>query len=92
MNAVGSLQPSVTVDQLKMTISKYIGNEQTDLAFNSFHKQENIALEGSDAADFKTVHFAEQLLSGIVGSPSARMIFPWLWAPPAQPSVVSDLA
>ena len=46
LNAVGSLQPSVTVDQLKTTISKYIGNEQTDLAFQSFHKQENIALEG----------------------------------------------
>ncbi|MBZ9605628.1 hybrid sensor histidine kinase/response regulator [Phyllobacterium chamaecytisi] len=86
MNAVGSLQPSVTVDQLKMTISKYIGNEQTDLAFKSFHKQENIALEGSDAADFKTVHFAEQLLSGIVGSPSARMILSLAMGPtgPAQ--------
>jgi signal transduction histidine kinase/Na+/proline symporter/CheY-like chemotaxis protein len=86
MNAVGSLQPSVTVDQLKMTISKYIGNEQTDLAFRSFHKQENIALEGSDAADFKTVHFAEQLLSGIVGSPSARMILSLAMGPtgPAQ--------
>ena len=86
MNAVGSLQPSVTVDQLKMTISKYSGNEQTDLAFKSFHKQENIALEGGDAADFKTVHFAEQLLSGIVGSPSARMILSLAMGPtgPAQ--------
>ncbi|CAN7615015.1 PAS domain-containing hybrid sensor histidine kinase/response regulator [Phyllobacterium sp. LjRoot231] len=74
INAVGSLQPSVTVNQLKATISKYIGSEQTDLAFNSFHKQESISLDGNDPADFKTVHFAEQLLSGIVGSPSARMI------------------
>ena len=43
MNAIGSLQPSVTVDQLKTTISKYIGSEQTDLAFRAFHKQENIS-------------------------------------------------
>ncbi|WP_100000159.1 PAS domain-containing hybrid sensor histidine kinase/response regulator [Phyllobacterium zundukense] len=74
LNVLGNLQPSVTIDQLKATISKYIGVEQTDLAFNSYHKQENIVLEGSDPADFKTVHFSEQLLSGIVGSPSARMI------------------
>jgi len=74
MTAIGSLQPNVTVDRLKATISKYIGGEQTDIAFNAFHKQENIALEDSDPADFKTVHFSEQLLSGIVGSPSARMI------------------
>jgi Na+/proline symporter/signal transduction histidine kinase len=85
-NAIGSLQPSVTVNLLKLTISKYIGNEQTALAFNSFHKQENIDLEGSDPADFKTVHFAEQLLSGIVGSPSARMILSLAMGPtgPAQ--------
>ncbi|MDX7324879.1 hypothetical protein, partial [Providencia rettgeri] len=45
---------NVTVDQLKDTISRYIGAEQTRLAFNAFHDQEGIALEG--AADFKTVH------------------------------------
>lgn len=74
LSAIGSLQPSVTVDQLKTTISKYIGGEQTDNAFAAFHRDENISLEGADPADFKTVHFSEQLLSGIVGSPSARMI------------------
>lgn len=85
-NAISSLQPSVTVDQLKRTISKYIGAEQTDLAFSAFHRQENIMLEGNSPADFKTVHFSEQLLSGIVGSPSARMILSLAMGPtgPAQ--------
>lgn len=73
-SVIGSLQPSVTVDQLKTAISNYIGAEQADYAFKAFHTQENIVLEGGQPADFKTVHFAEQLLSGIVGSPSARMI------------------
>jgi len=63
---------NVTVDHLKDTISRYIGAEQTRLAFNAFHDQKGITLEG--AADFKTVHFSEQLLSSVVGSPSARLI------------------
>lgn len=63
---------NVTVDQLKDAISRYIGAEQTRLAFNAFHDREGMALEG--ATDFKTVHFSEQLLSSIVGSPSARLI------------------
>lgn len=71
---IGALHPSVTVAQLKGAISRYIGLEQAETAFNTFHESENITLDNSDAADFKTVHFAEQLLSGIVGSPSARMI------------------
>ncbi|MEK1889000.1 MAG: NahK/ErcS family hybrid sensor histidine kinase/response regulator [Phyllobacterium sp.] len=83
---VGALQPSITVGQLKSTISRYVGNEQAETAFASFHKRENILLDDEDAADFKTVHFAEQLLSGIVGSPSARMILSLAMGPtgPAQ--------
>ncbi len=72
--AVGNIQPNITVGQLKSSVSKYFGLEQTGTAFQTFHNQENIALDDGEAADFKTVHFAEQLLSGIVGSPSARMI------------------
>ena len=34
-NTIGNLQPGVTVDQLKTTISKYIGIEQTDLCVQS---------------------------------------------------------
>ncbi|PRD50470.1 hybrid sensor histidine kinase/response regulator [Phyllobacterium myrsinacearum] len=63
---------NVTVDQLKDTISRYIGAEQTRLAFDAFQGQQGIVPDGS--ADFKTVHFSEQLLSSIVGSPSARLI------------------
>ena len=86
LDAIGSLQPSVTVNQLKATISKYVGSEQADLAFTTFHRGENITLEGNDPADFKTVHFAEQLLSSMVGSPSARMILSLAMGPtgPAQ--------
>ncbi|MRG56391.1 response regulator [Phyllobacterium sp. SYP-B3895] len=83
---VGTLQPSITVRQLKETVSRYIGYEQAELAFASFHKREGILLDNEDGADFKTVHFAEQLLSGIVGSPSARMILSLAMGPtgPAQ--------
>ncbi|MGH6860660.1 MAG: hybrid sensor histidine kinase/response regulator, partial [Phyllobacterium sp.] len=73
-NIIGNLRPSVTVAQLKSIISKYIGSDQAELAFGGFHKQENIVLDDGDPADFKTVHFSEQLLSEIVGSPSARML------------------
>jgi Na+/proline symporter/signal transduction histidine kinase len=86
LNSIGSLQPSVTINQLKATISKYVGTEQADLAFNTFHREQNIALDDNEAADFKTVHFAEQMLSSIVGSPSARLILSLAMGPtgPAQ--------
>ncbi|QND51875.1 PAS domain-containing hybrid sensor histidine kinase/response regulator [Phyllobacterium sp. 628] len=72
--SIKNLQSSVTIGQLKQTISKYIGSEQAHLAFKAFQEQERSVLDEEDPADFKTVHFSEQLLSGIVGSPSARMI------------------
>jgi signal transduction histidine kinase/Na+/proline symporter/CheY-like chemotaxis protein len=73
-NALSSLESNVTVKHLKATLAKYIGVTQTELAFNNFHKQSNITLSDDEPADFNTIHFSEQFLSGIVGPPSARLI------------------
>ncbi|MEP7455746.1 PAS-domain containing protein [Phyllobacterium sp. SB3] len=73
-NAIKNLEANVTVRQLKTTLAKYIGSAQTELAFNNFYKQSNITPNDDDPADFNTVHFSEQFLSGIVGPPSARLI------------------
>lgn len=85
-SAIRNLQPNVTVEQLKTTLARYIGAPQTELAFSAFHKRSNTALDDADPADFKTVHFSEQLLSETVGSPSARMILSLAMGPtnPAQ--------
>ncbi|MHC1550082.1 hypothetical protein [Phyllobacterium sp. K27] len=68
-NALNSLESNVTVKQLKATLAKYIGTTQTELAFNNFHKQSNMTLGDDEPADFNTMHFSEQFLSGIVGPP-----------------------
>ncbi len=73
-NAPNSLDSNFTVKQLKATLSKYIGGTQTELAFNNFQKQSNVTLGDEEPADFNTIHFSEQFLSGIVGPPSARLI------------------
>ncbi|EJN05392.1 PAS-domain containing protein [Phyllobacterium sp. YR531] len=73
-NVLKSLESNISVRQLKATLAKYIGSTQTELAFSNFHRQSNIMLGDDDPADFNTIHFSEQFLSGIVGPPSARLI------------------
>lgn len=73
-NPLNSVESNLTVRQLKATLAKYIGSAQTEFAFNNFYKQSNITLGDDEPADFDTIHFAEQFLSGIVGPPSARLI------------------
>ncbi|MBA8877172.1 PAS domain-containing hybrid sensor histidine kinase/response regulator [Phyllobacterium myrsinacearum] len=72
--SIRNLRPKITIRQLKEAISRYIGAERAELAFRTFCEREGVELDRDDPADFKTVHFCEQLLSGIVGSPSARLI------------------
>jgi signal transduction histidine kinase/Na+/proline symporter len=73
-NAIKTMESNISVKQLKVTLAKYIGAGPTELAFSNFYKQSGIQPDDNDPADFSTVHFSEQLLSGIVGPPSARLI------------------
>jgi Na+/proline symporter/CheY-like chemotaxis protein len=73
------LRTTVTVDDLKATISRYIGVERTERSFQSFEKREGRTIVRNASADLSTIRFAEQLLASAVGSSSSRLILSLLF-------------
>jgi Na+/proline symporter/signal transduction histidine kinase len=65
---------AVTVNDLKDTISRYLGVERTERSFQSFQASEGRELSGSAPASTAVLRFSEQLLASAVGSSSARLI------------------
>ncbi len=70
---------SVTVDDLKDAISRYLGVERTERSFDAYARSENRNIHGNDHADTKIIRFSEQLLTSAVGSSSARLILSLLF-------------
>jgi Na+/proline symporter/signal transduction histidine kinase len=69
---------TVTVNDLKDTIARYLGVERTERSFQSFEAK-NGALNTSEQAGMDVVRFSEQLLASAVGSSSARLILSLLF-------------
>src|SRR5450631_2982557 len=65
---------SVTVDELTTTIARYLGEERTRTAFESFAATHRISLEPKDEADFRLVRYAEHILSSAIGGASSRLV------------------
>ncbi|MCV0395945.1 MAG: hybrid sensor histidine kinase/response regulator [Rhizobiaceae bacterium] len=70
---------AVTVNDLRETISRYLGVERTERSFQSFEEREGRKLSTNEPADTATVRFSEQLLASAVGSSSARLILSLLF-------------
>ncbi len=64
----------VTVDELRHTVARYLGEERTRAAFQSFATTRNAALDGRLAADPHTMRFAEHLLASAIGASSSRLV------------------
>ncbi len=64
----------VTVDELRQTVARYLGEERTRAAFQSFATTRNAALDGRHAADPHTMRFAEHLLASAIGASSSRLV------------------
>ncbi len=64
----------VTVDELRQTVARYLGEERTRAAFQSFATTRNAALDGRMAADPHTMRFAEHLLASAIGASSSRLV------------------
>jgi Na+/proline symporter/signal transduction histidine kinase/CheY-like chemotaxis protein len=64
----------VTVDELRHTVSRYLGEERTQAAFQSFATSRNAGLDGRLAADPHTMRFAEHLLASAIGASSSRLV------------------
>jgi len=69
---------AITVNDLKDTISRYLGVERTERSFQSFEAK-NGRLNGNEQAGMDVIRFSEQLLASAVGSSSARLILSLLF-------------
>jgi Na+/proline symporter/signal transduction histidine kinase/CheY-like chemotaxis protein len=65
---------SVTVEELTTTIARYLGEERTRSAFDSFAVAQRISLEPKDDADFRLVRYAEHILASAIGGASSRLV------------------
>lgn len=65
---------TITVEQLKSAVARYVGRDRTQHAFEQFASQQQTALDPHDAADSHLFRYAEQLLSSVVGAASARLV------------------
>jgi Na+/proline symporter/signal transduction histidine kinase len=65
---------SVTVEELTATVARYLGEERTRAAFESFAATHRISLEPKDEADFRLVRYAEHSLASAIGAASSRLV------------------
>lgn len=70
---------AVTINELRETISRYLGVERTERSFQSFEEKEGRTLHGSEQADTQIIRYSEHLLASAVGSSSARLILSLLF-------------
>src|SRR5665811_2395116 len=63
-----------TVEELTATIARYLGEERTRSAFESFAATHRISLEAKDEADFRLVRYAEHILASAIGGASSRLV------------------
>lgn len=70
---------AITVDDLKATISRYLGVERTERSFQRFEDESGSRLVGGSQAGMDVIRFSEQLLASAVGSSSARLILSLLF-------------
>ncbi|MCV3205763.1 hybrid sensor histidine kinase/response regulator [Mesorhizobium sp. YC-39] len=74
MPSLRRFRTTVTVNNLKDTIARYLGVERTERSFQSFEKSSGTSLHGNEQASMDVIRFSEQLLASAVGSSSARLI------------------
>jgi Na+/proline symporter/signal transduction histidine kinase len=79
MPSLRRFRTAVTVNDLKDTISRYLGVERTERAFQTFQADGSARPAGSVPANIELVRFSEQLLASAVGSASARLILSLLF-------------
>ncbi|WP_150288374.1 hybrid sensor histidine kinase/response regulator [Rhabdaerophilum calidifontis] len=65
---------SVSVDDLRTTVARYLGEERTDRAFGAFELQRGTPFVTGQEADAHTIRFAEHLLASAIGAASSRLV------------------
>jgi signal transduction histidine kinase len=65
---------SVTVEELRTTVARYLGLEQTNASFDAFARSRGIRLEPARDADIHLLRYAEHLLASAIGAASSRLV------------------
>jgi Na+/proline symporter/signal transduction histidine kinase len=65
---------AVTVEELTVTVARYLGEERTRHDFDSFAEAHRISLEPKDEADFRLIRYAEHNLASAIGAASSRLV------------------
>ena len=65
---------SVTEGELQATIARYLGQERTERAFESFNLSRGEKPEAGRDADIHLLRFGEHLLSSAIGAASSRLV------------------
>ena len=79
MPSLRRFRTTVTVNDLKDTIGRYLGVERTERSFQSFETSGGVKLAGHEPASMGLIRYCEQLLASAVGSASARLILSLLF-------------
>lgn len=65
---------TVTVGELRATIARYLGEEQTAASFQTFSAARGMALEAQKDADIHLLRYAEHMLASAIGAASSRLV------------------
>jgi len=65
---------SITVEELSTTVARYLGEERTRNAFESFAAGQRISIDPKEEADFRLVRYAEHTLASAIGTASSRLV------------------
>ena len=65
---------SVTIEELIVTVARYLGEERTRESFTSFAASRRISLEPAAEADFEVLQYGEYLLASAIGAASSRLV------------------
>lgn len=62
------------IPDIRTLLERFLGKPQTDRLLLQFSNKYNIALDAGTEADPRLVTYAENMLSGVIGSSSARLV------------------
>jgi Na+/proline symporter/signal transduction histidine kinase len=65
---------AVNVEDLRNTVTRYLGEERTYRAFQEFEAQRGVALAPKQEADAQFIRFSENLLASAIGAASSRLV------------------
>ncbi|QFU15563.1 PAS domain-containing hybrid sensor histidine kinase/response regulator [Microvirga thermotolerans] len=66
-------RPSITVEELRATVARYLGEERTSRSFEGFAHSRGQVLELRAEADIHLLRYAEHLLASAIGTASSRL-------------------